>query len=257
MKLDPTFFSRGLALAAALVLAAPAAYASGTCQWERTGNDIHNLNVGKVGIGTSQPGQKLDVLGGVRISGSEADDATKNSFLYGRPYDNDDPNVVYLWGKSTATASVLRLGTGLATLSSPTKLQMYTAPTLSSQGQVRMTIMPSGRVGIGTDTPQSELAVDGTITAKEVQVTLQGWPDYVFEDGYHLPALGQLEAEIDALGHLPGIPSAHEVATEGVGLADMQARLLRKVEELTLYVIELEKDNRRLATRVDALGGRD
>lgn len=107
-----------------------------------------------------------------------------------------------------------------------------------------------GNLGVGTMSPQSKLAVDGTVTAREFVATLDGWPDFVFDDDYWLMPLEELEAEVRSLGHLPGIPSAQEVATAGVGIGEMQAKLLLKVEELTLYLFELARENERLRARI-------
>lgn len=101
----------------------------------------------------------------------------------------------------------------------------------------------SGRVGIGTPDPKSELAVNGKITTKEIEVTLQGWPDEVFRGDYNLKPLEEVESYINKHQHLPDIPSESEVLENGVNLGEMQAKLLQKIEELTLYVIELEKKN--------------
>ncbi len=108
----------------------------------------------------------------------------------------------------------------------------------------------TGRVGIGTTNPQSELAVDGTITCKEVEVTLNGWADFVFEDEYELPNLKEVKQFIDEHKHLPNIPSEAEVLEKGVGLSSMQVNLLQKVEELTLYVIQLNEENEELRLRI-------
>lgn len=101
-----------------------------------------------------------------------------------------------------------------------------------------------GNVGIGTDDPQSKLAVDGTITSKEVVVTLEqtAWPDYVLADNYVLRSLEDVEQFIDENGHLPEVPSAEEVAEEGVTMGAMQATLLKKIEELTLYLIDMKQE---------------
>ncbi|RXK85953.1 hypothetical protein [Filimonas effusa] len=99
----------------------------------------------------------------------------------------------------------------------------------------------SGRVGIGTIRPQSELAVKGTITSMKVKVTQTGWPDYVFDSSYQLPSLPQIETFIHQNKHLPEVPSATEVKTNGLDLGDNQAILLKKIEELTLYIIQQNK----------------
>ena len=77
--------------------------------------------------------------------------------------------------------------------------------------------------------------------AKEIKVTLAGWPDYVFEESYNLMSLSETEHYIHANGHLPNVPSASEVEEEGMSVGEMNRLLLQKVEELTLYVIELQK----------------
>lgn len=102
----------------------------------------------------------------------------------------------------------------------------------------------SGNVGIGTSNPGTYmLAVEGKIGARSVKVTLASWADHVFEKNYPLKSIDSLEAFIHQHKHLPNIPSAAEVKKEGVDLGEMQARLLEKIEELTLYVIELKKEN--------------
>jgi hypothetical protein len=97
-----------------------------------------------------------------------------------------------------------------------------------------------GNVGIGTTNPTQKLSVSGTVRAKEVIVD-SGWSDYVFDKSYKLKALSDTEAFIKAEKHLPGLPSAREVAEHGVSVGEMQAKLLAKIEELTLHQIEQEK----------------
>jgi hypothetical protein len=116
-----------------------------------------------------------------------------------------------------------------------------------------MVIKGNGDVGIGTPNPQSKLAVNGRITAKEVVVTLGGWSDFVFDENYQLPSLEEVERHIKEKKHLPDIPSEQEVLAGGVSLGDMQAKLLQKIEELTLYVIELKKENQRLQLQFTTL----
>lgn len=85
------------------------------------------------------------------------------------------------------------------------------------------------------------LKSNGQLMAKEVLVTLTGWPDYVFSKDYERMSLPETEAYIKENGHLPGVPSAEEVEEKGLSLGEMNAKLMEKVEELTLYVIELQK----------------
>ncbi len=88
------------------------------------------------------------------------------------------------------------------------------------------------------------LAVNGKAIAEELQIQLfADWPDYVFAKDYNLLSLETVANHIEEKGHLPGIPSAKEVAEGGFGLAEMSAKLLEKVEELTLYVIDLKEEN--------------
>jgi hypothetical protein len=93
------------------------------------------------------------------------------------------------------------------------------------------------------------LAVNGKAIAEEVRVELKAsWPDYVFSDEYQLMPLDQLKKEIETNQHLPGIPSAAEMTAQGgIDLGDMQTRLVEKVEELTLYILQLKEQNDQLA----------
>jgi len=108
----------------------------------------------------------------------------------------------------------------------------------------KFTVSRNGNVGIGTTTPDAKLTVKGNIHTQEVKVDLQGAvaPDYVFKEDYNLRSLEQVDAYIKENGHLPNIPSAAEMEKEGVLLKEMNLKLLEKIEELTLYVIELKKE---------------
>ena len=107
-----------------------------------------------------------------------------------------------------------------------------------------ITIASDGRVGIGTSSPATgyTLSVNGKAVCTEVLVdAVADWPDYVFSENYNLISLTELEKSINENNHLPGIPSAAEAEENGVLLGEMQKQLLQKVEELTLYTIELNK----------------
>ena len=105
-----------------------------------------------------------------------------------------------------------------------------------------------GNVGIGTATPDPnyKLNVFGKIKAQELYLTAKKWPDYVFEKDFELRSLTEVEKHIQKYKHLPGIPSEKEIQDGGVAVVDMQAKLLQKIEELTLYIIE---QNKRLETQ--------
>lgn len=113
----------------------------------------------------------------------------------------------------------------------------------------------SGNVGIGTTNPQAKLAVKGTLLAQRVRVSVNAaeWPDYVFDSSYKLLPLPELEAFIQQNSHLPEIPSAATVGKEGLDLGDNQQLLLKKIEELTLYVIEQNKELKAQNERIKTL----
>jgi len=137
-------------------------------------------------------------------------------------------------------------------------------------GNQQMTILANGNIGIGTVAPtrklqvagdvqigaewygaslpstlstKNRLSVDGQIVAKEYLCKASGWADFVFHTNYNLRTLDEVETFIKSYGHLPEIPTDAEVKDNGVNLLEMQIKLLQKVEELTLYVIELKKEN--------------
>lgn len=113
----------------------------------------------------------------------------------------------------------------------------------------------NGNVSIGTGNAQGyKLAVAGNVIAESIIVKLQGtWPDYVFDKKYTLPPLNEVERFIKLNKHLPEIPTDQEVNEKGIDIGGMNAKLLKKVEELTLYLINQQKEIESLKAKVGTL----
>lgn len=186
-------------------------------------------SAGNVGIGTTSPSYKLDVLGSIRANGGQIYVANSSATA----------SRIMLFGGTDGGTSGVYLVNGNANYNTYLGDGTYNSY-INAQG---------GNVGIGTTNPTSKLSVNGTIQAKEVIVNT-GWADYVFSPSYRLAPLSEVAAYIQQNHHLPEMPSASEVQEKGVNLGDMQAKLLAKVEELTLHTIRLEEDNRKLKERV-------
>jgi hypothetical protein len=106
-----------------------------------------------------------------------------------------------------------------------------------------LVIKPNGNIGMGTeDTYGYKLAVNGAIITEEVTVKVhENWPDYVFHESHDLMPLDKLNSYINVNRHLPGIPSAAEISRDGLKVGAMEALLLEKIEELTLYIIQQDR----------------
>ena len=106
----------------------------------------------------------------------------------------------------------------------------------------------SVRIGNVAAPADYKFAINGKMICEELKVKLasSGWPDYVFANDYKLKSLSDLRRFIDQNKHLPGIPAAAEVEKNGIEVGDMQRKLMEKVEELTLYILQLEDKINRL-----------
>lgn len=235
-----------------LVLAAAAGASAQSAVWRPLGVTSGNIyyNGGNVGIGTTNPAYPLDLAGALRVKSAVAGtwsliDLEKNN-------DTGGALVRYLPAGAVATPTNRYFYAGVSGATNRFDIFTYDGTSLSP---AYVSILNTGNVGIGTSNPnpQYALAVNGVIGAKEVIVTLSGWSDYVLRPDYRLRPLSEVNAYIKEHGHLPDIPSEAEVKSKGVSVGDMQARLLAKIEELTLHMIRLEGQNRELKERIGQL----
>ncbi|NML40524.1 hypothetical protein HHL17_25230 [Chitinophaga sp. G-6-1-13] len=204
---------------------------------------------GSIGIGITTPAQKLDVAGNI-VSRGALISSISDASLGGR-VSIENP-VKIQPGQAKVWTIYNMAGDGYGN-----SLQFWAYDNAGCTGggmcAARLIITDDGRVGIGTARPQSELAVAGTVTAKRVKVTLGDWADYVFEPGYKLPSLAEVQQHITTHKHLPDIPSAATIEQEGLDLGDMQRKQMQKIEELTLYILQQQKEIEALKAAVKAL----
>ena len=211
---------------------------------------------GNVGIGTSAPtsllantgtppddgGRGISSRGLTWVQTSSADTGYTAGFVNPNPGGSLTAHGVFMKiADTSATSNILSL--------------------LSGSNVSRFLVRGDGTVGVGTRSPCGSsaptgclMSVAGAIQAKEVVVNT-GWSDYVFDPAYRLAPLSEVAAYVKENHHLPDIPSAEEVREKGVSVGEMQAKLLAKVEELTLHMIEAEKENRELRERIVRLEG--
>lgn len=188
---------------------------------------------GKVGIGMT-PSFKLDVNSTTRIG------ATSNT----------NANIILQGGAGTYDAFWLTSTSGTLKIGG----NGGTEPSLGA-----INIDHLGNVGIGTTNPgTNKLAVEGKIGAREVQVlSTNPFPDYVFDEHYNLMDISALNQFIKLYKHLPNIPSSDEIKEKGgIELGSLTEKLLQKVEELTLYIIDLKKENEEIKAKLQELSGK-
>ncbi|WP_205945796.1 hypothetical protein [Pedobacter frigiditerrae] len=212
------------------------------------GDDLVIDGGGNVGVGTLNPRAKIDVatyindgvLGSVLGRLVEGDDTGSGTFVGLRGFGTQSA----LNGKSFAIEHSFygETNSSISFYRGNSRTGGYLTFSTNSNYET-MRIDPNGNVGIGTTTPNEKLAVNGKIRAKEIKVEPNPatWPDYVFESDYKVGTLEELESYVKINKHLPEMPTAKEVAANGLELGEMNKLLLKKVEELTLHLIEKDK----------------
>ena len=232
---------------------------------------------GNVGVGIEIPQAKLDVNGDINATGSfllnkgistgaSLGSAYGEHLGWGTSYigfnatrDNGDWKLAsdgahngggVIWSSVFGDlffAAIPATGSSSQTLQTLTDTQL--------KNNIKLTVTADGNVGIGTTDPQRTLevvgnaSVEGLLMAKSLMVSAALWPDFVFEKDYKLTPLSEVEQFIAENQRLPNVPSASEIETDGVNVGEMNALLLQKIEELTLYIIEQEKQMKDLEKR--------
>lgn len=256
----------------------------GDSDWTETPTDVYNI-AQNIGIGTSNPSTKLQILRGDSPSGhlqltipsSGQFDLSARTMILGGDFINVTGLLNdHLFLQESSNGNILMVqgggNVGIGTTSSPSA--KLTVEGLDNDGvtaafEVRTTgngqrmIMDGNEIDVeGTSAALSlnantkrpvtigtltvadgyMLSVDGKVIAEEMRVQLSSaWPDYVFKEDYNLLPLDDLESAIQHQGHLPGIPPASQIETEGLDVGDMQKKMMEKIEELTLYLIDQQK----------------
>lgn len=192
---------------------------------------------GKVGFGTINPSSQIESAGGITINSATA----SNNYLL---FKNNGTSLGII-GSDGSVSGVNPNNMGFYVYGN-NNLEFWT------NSAKRLIIDGSGNLGVGTSTPSYKLDVCGTIRAKEIKVDLLGTciPDFVFKKDYKLMSLNELEKFVRTKQHLPEIASEKEMIEDGLNMKEFQMKLLQKIEELTLYTIEQNKELKSLKKKV-------
>lgn len=206
-----------------------------SAQNEWTGTSVPTTTVtGNVGIGLSSPVPRLDIRS---VTGFGSSDVS-------------GLRITNVNGGAGANIAEILNGPQTNPPTDPTALFWV-------RGDGKVGIYNSLRIGATEATGSYagyKLSVDGDMVAKRCVIQVDSWADYVFAKNYKLPSLAEVANYIEANSHLPGIPSEQEVKNNGVDIGAMNKALLAKVEELTLYLIELKKENEKIKLLMEKNG---
>ncbi|WP_108246740.1 tail fiber protein [Muricauda brasiliensis] len=259
-------------------------------QWQANGSDIF-YNDGKIGVGFSNPIERFEVNGNLKLQNSNGQE-----LIFQRFSDKSPATIAGLPGEFTTrqgltintslvpnAVNVLWNGNmGIGTLNPEERFdingnvrvnRMVKIDGHGSVGSLQImdnsdtqtldvllrgdegnSYILSGNFGLGTTNPDARLTVKGKVHAEEVKVDLSvPGPDYVFKEGYDLMSLEEVQTYIAEHGHLPNIPSAEEMQANGIQLGEMNMKLLEKIEELVLYTIKQEIKIERLEASNDKI----
>jgi hypothetical protein len=207
--------------------------------WGTSASTYLTINQGNVGIGTTTPNDLLDV-NGFSIFGASVEKISIGSGSLGF---NRKVAIGTIYNNSRFAYQFQHTGSTTAS-SDYLALQVYNSGG-AGVNSTSLVINGSSQVGVNTAYIPAgyQFAVNGSAIATSITVQLRtAWPDYVFKKEYQLPSLTDVKTYIDQNQHLPDMPSEAEIAKDGLNLGEMNRLLVKKVEELTLYLIEKDKE---------------
>ncbi len=222
-------------------------------------NTILNKDNGNVGIGTTSTNAKLHVNGDIRVG--LLNNTNNNNAAYGNrihfsgggdwgKWDSDNSDPLWMARFNAAeNRSELRVNLGD---DSSYEDKFVVGYTQGNHWRSALTVGANGHVAIGTGSVPAgyTVAIKGKVKAQGVVVDPTNWADYVFEPDYKLRSLKEVKSYIESNGHLPDVPSTKEVEQTGVDVSEMQSTLLRKIEELTLYVLKQQEEIEQLKKQI-------
>jgi hypothetical protein len=234
-------------------------------QWSVNGSSIY-YNDGNLGLGTSTPSQKLEILGNLRVNGE----------IYPGPFFHSNQKIttanwengnLILSGSNHITAALGdNNGNGAFRVTHQSGSEILTVRGINYDGGETKVKVPNHlTISLGDNNGASKLRVtradgalamtvssSGILRTKQIIVS-NSWADYVFDEDYQLMSISELEQFIQDNKHLPGVPSAQEVEEQGLSLGDMQRIQMEKIEEQALYIIELENKVQGIEDRLSKL----